>query len=72
MIVIAPVHMALASLGISNETEEKDTLYLFTFQIMLLSTTFSCIVFYIPSRSQTLNRVKLLIAEGVKEIRRQK
>lgn len=69
--VIAPVHMALASLGIKNETEEKDTLHLFTFQIML-SATFFCIVFYIPSRSQTLNTVKLLIAEGVKEIKRQK
>jgi len=46
-------------------------LYLFAFQIMF-STAFSCTVFYIQTSSQTLNRVKLLIAEGVKEMKRQK
>lgn len=51
--------------------KREDLLYLFTFQ-MMFGAAFSCTGFYIQTSCQTLNRVKLLIAEGVKEIKKQK
>lgn len=53
--VVAPVPMAVATLGVENETKEKGTLYLLAFQITF-GAVFSCMVLHanqLPSMQQS-------------------
>lgn len=55
VMVVAPVPMAVATLGVENETNEKGTLYLLAFQITF-GAVFSCMVLHanqLPNTQQS-------------------